>query len=719
MPVPDADETRALDGGSEPLEAVGPYRLLRRLGEGGMGEVWLAQQTEPIRRQVAVKILKAGMDSARVIARFQAERQTLALMDHPCIAKVFDAGMTRQGLPYFVMEYVRGESITAFCDRQKLPLAARLELFIQLCEGVQHAHQKGIIHRDLKPSNVLVALVDDRPVPRIIDFGIAKALAQPLSEGSLFTELGMLVGTPEYMSPEQAAFSSDVDTRSDVYALGLLLYELLVGRLPFDRETFRRGGLDDVRRTIQDTATPRPSTRLKTDAAEVDTVAANRQMPPAKLAGALRGDLDWIVMKALEKERARRYATANALAMDVRRHRDHEPVSAGPPSATYRLSKFAARHRAAVAAFSAVAILIVVFAGVMALQARRIARERDRANQEAAAATQISNFLVGLFTVSDPGEARGQTLTAREILDRGSAQVESTLRDQPRMQARLGATIGRVYSGLGMYVDAQRLLERALDTQRRLAGDDDLETLTTQNELANVLWYRGQYAAAEPLYGDVVRRRTAILGLDHPDTLRTRFDLASLYLLQKRWQDFERIGLDTLARQRRVLGNSHTDTIGSLNSVQYMYFQTGRYAEAEPVAAEVLAARQHTLGNDHPDTLGALHNLATIVDALGRDAEAERLYLRARDLKRRVLGDEHPDTCRTLYRLAGLYLKQHRYVEAEPAALAAYQGFNSRLGPANALTVQSVEQIASIYDATGRAQQAREWRAKVAMPGAR
>ena len=579
MESSNGDATRTLASAVGTAITFGPYRLHQRLGEGGMGEVWLAQQTEPVRRQVAIKILKAGMDSTRVISRFEAERQTLAVMDHPCIAKVLDAGPTPQGRPYFAMEYVRGESITAFCDRTRLALRDRLELFIQLCEGVQHAHQKGIIHRDLKPSNVLVTLVNDRPVPRIIDFGIAKAMAQPLMDGLSFTELGVLVGTPEYMSPEQASMSADIDTRSDVYSLGLLLYELLVGQLPFDRETLRRGGLDEIRRTIHELDAPRPSTRLKaTDSHDLQAVAANRQVAPARLPGILRGDLDWIAMKALEKDRARRYATANALAMDIRRYLDNEPVSAGPPTAVYRLGKFARRHRAGVAAGLSLVALLLVFAVLMTMQARRIARERDRANKEAAAATQISNFLVGLFKVSDPGQARGQSLTAREILDRGSAQVESTLRDQPQLQARLEGTIGRVYTGLGLYDDAQRLLERALNTQRRVAGDDDNETLTTKNELANVLWYRGQYAEAEPLYADVVRRRIATLGPDHPDTLRAQFDFASLYLVQRRWSEFERIGLDTLARQRRVLGTDHPDTIGSLNSVQYLYFQTGRYA---------------------------------------------------------------------------------------------------------------------------------------------
>jgi eukaryotic-like serine/threonine-protein kinase len=714
MKAPDEDLTRTLSGEREAAIVLGPYRLHQRLGEGGMGEVWLAQQAEPVRRQVAVKILKAGMDSARVIARFEAERQTLAVMDHPCIAKVLDAGTTTGGRPYFVMEYVRGESIIAFCDRTRLSLRARLELFIQLCEGIQHAHHKGIIHRDLKPSNVLVCLVDDRPVPRIIDFGIAKAMAQPFHDGSLFTELGILVGTPEYMSPEQASMSADVDTRSDVYSLGVLLYELLTGRLPFSRDTFRRGGLDDIRRTIQEAEAPRPSTCVKAAAGDLQTIAANRQIAAAKLPGMLRGDLDWITMKALEKDRVRRYATANALAMDVRHYLEHEPVSAGPPTAMYRARKFAARHRAAMAAISSVAALLVMFAVVMALQARRIARERDRANQEAATARQVSDFLVGLFKVSDPSEARGNSLTAREILERGSGQIEKGLHDQPAVQAKLQATIGRVYTGLGLYAEAQPLLEHALGTQRRVSGED-LETLATAHDLANVYWYRGNFAEAEPLYRAVIQQRARILGENHPDTLRASFDLASIFLSRQEWGEFERLAQDTLKRQRRALGDTHLDTVASVNNLEVFYYRRGRFADAEPLAVEVFQTRRRVLGDDHPDTLRALHNLATLEAALGHYAEAERLYLEGIEKKRRILGPEHPDTCRTYFRLSEMYLTQGRFNDAESAALSAYRGFASRLGSQHADTRQTIEQLAAIYEATSRPADAATWRAKLAV----
>ena len=679
-----------------------------------MGEVWLAQQVEPVQRQVAVKVIKAGMDSARVVARFEAERQALALMDHPAIAKVLEAGTTPEGRLYFAMEYVRGESITTYCDRQRLPVSERLELFIQLCDGVQHAHQKGIIHRDLKPSNVLVSITDDRPVPRIIDFGIAKAVAQPLTDHSLFTELGTFIGTPEYMSPEQAEMTPlDVDTRSDVYSLGLLLYELLVGTLPFDRQALRQAGLDEIRRTIRETDAPRPSTRVTQQGVDAEQTAAQRQTQPAKLGSLLRGDLDWITIKALEKDRTRRYATANALAMDLRRHLANEPVLAGPPSAAYRTSKFVRRHRGGVAAAATLVILLAVFAVVMTIQARRIARERDRANQEAATARQVSDFLAGLFKASDPSEARGNTLTAREILSRGALQLEGSLRDQPQVQARLKATIGTVYTGLALYTDAERFLTQAFETQKRVLGADDRETLTTADALADAYWHLGRFDAAEVLYKDTVQRRARVLGEDHADTLATNYDLASTYLAMKRWDEYERLGPAILAKQRRVLGDTHAGTLGSLNLAQYFYYSRGRYAEAQPIALEALEGNRRLYGDDHPETLGAQHNVATILDALGNYAEAERLYLKNIELKRRVIGPEHPDTCATYERLSSMYRKQQRYEESESAALAAYQGYLKMRGPDHKSTRGVVEQIAKLYAAMGRPNDAAQWRAKL------
>src|SRR6059036_3181669 len=332
----------------KPGDKIGRYKLLQQIGEGGCGVVYMAEQTEPVRRRVALKVIKLGVDTKQVIARYEAQRQALALLDHPNIAKVLDAGATETGRPYFVMELVRGIKITEFCDEKTVPPADRLKLFTQVCQAIQHAHQKGIIHRDIKPSNILVTLHDGVPVPKVIDFGIAKATTgQPLTDKTVYTAFEQFIGTPAYMSPEQAELTGlDIDTRSDIYALGVLLYELLTGKTPFDSKRLVEAGFDEIRRIIREEDPPRPSTRLHTlPAAEQTTAAKQRQSEPPKLFGLIRGDLDWIVMKTLEKDRNRRYETANGLARDVQHYLADEPVLACPPSAWYRLRKFARRNK--------------------------------------------------------------------------------------------------------------------------------------------------------------------------------------------------------------------------------------------------------------------------------------------------------------------------------------------------------------------------------------
>jgi non-specific serine/threonine protein kinase/serine/threonine-protein kinase len=714
----DPELTQASQATAPSKETIGPYRLLQLVGEGGMGEVWLAEQTRPVHRQVALKVIKAGMDTAQVIARFEAERQALALMDHPGIARVFDAGATPQGRPYFVMEYVRGESITSYVTRHKLSIPDRIALFIQICEGVQHAHQKGIIHRDLKPSNLLIALQSDRPVPKIIDFGVAKAMTHSLTERTLYTELGALVGTPEYMSPEQAELSGvDIDTRTDVYALGVVLYELLTGMLPFEATWLREKGLDEIRRTIREVDPPKPSTKVRTSADSVGRSTASADA--GRLASQLRGDLDWITMKVLEKDRTRRYATVGDLSADLQRHLDTEPVLASPPSTVYRLEKFVRRNRIAVLAAAAVFMLLMAFGATMAVQARRIARERDRANTEASRASreaetakQISDFMVGLFEVSDPSEARGTSLTAREVLDKGAKRLKE-LGAQPQVQARLQRTIGNVYVGLGLYDDANIQLQAALATQRRTLGNDAEDTVGTTHALANLYWYQGRYADAEPLYLTVIERRRRLLGLDHPDTLRAQYDLASLYTMLKRWDKQEPLARATLEAQERVLGADHPDTIATLNEIQGLYVAQRRYGEAEQLAHRVLDGLRRSLGENHVDTIRARGNVANLLAKAKRFAEAEALFLETLEQKRRVQGDAHPDVSITENRLADMYLVQGRYSEAESLVLAAYDRNLKSLGPDAGATKQQISQLVQLYSAWGKSDKAAEWRAKL------
>ena len=705
-------ETHRAFGSSD--GTIGPYRLLESLGEGGMGKVWLAEQTHPLRRHVALKIIKAGMDTAQVVARFEAERQALALMDHPAIARVFDACSTVYGKPYFAMEYVRGESLTAYCDRQRLTIRQRLELFAQVCDGVQHAHQKGIIHRDLKPSNILVTQLDDRPVPKIIDFGVAKATSQPLTEQTMYTSFGGFVGTPEYMSPEQArAGGVDIDTRTDVYALGVVLYELLTGALPFDRQTLKDKSIDEIRRTIRESDPARPSTRITQLAAASTEVAHTRSAEPYLLRRLLRGDLDWITMKALEKDRSRRYDTAAGLANDVRRHLRNEPVLAGPPNAVYRTRKFVRRHPLGVGAAATFVLLLVALAVTMTIQAQRIARERDRANWEAATAKQVSDFVIGLFRVSDPSELKGNTLTAREILESGVANIERDLVGQPEIQARIMVTMGTIYTNLGLYDRAERLLDHAVTTDRRVLGADHIATLTAVNALANVYWFQGNYSQAEPLYLEVIDRRSRVLGEEHPDTLRAQDDLASLYAQQKRFDEAERLVQRTLEVQRRLFGQEHPDTNLSLNILGAVYYAQKRYAEAEPISKQALHISRRVLGEQHPETLIELHNLATIYDKLHRYDQAEPIYLQVIELKRRVLGMPHPKTVVSVRALASMYQSQRRFAEAESLLTATLEVLAATPGVDIPRTHALLVQLESLYDAWGKPGRIAEWRARL------
>ena len=355
-------------------QAIGPYKLLQKIGEGGMGVVYMAQQNHPVERRVALKIIRTGMDTAQVIARFEHERQALALMDHPNITRVLDVGATANGLPYFAMELVHGVPITKYCDQEQLNIDERIQLLIPVCQAVQHAHQKGIVHRDIKPSNVLVALYDGRPVPKVIDFGVAKATAQRLTERTMFTELGQIIGTMEYMAPEQAESNNlDIDTRADIYSLGVLLYELLTGAPPFTAQELRSAGLAGMLRMVKEVEPIKPSTKI-TSNDDTPSVAANRRLEPRRLANLVRGELDWISMKCLEKDRARRYETANGLASDLERYLSNEPVLACPPTTRYRLRKFIRKHRALLAAVAAFVLLLTAASIISTWQAFRASR---------------------------------------------------------------------------------------------------------------------------------------------------------------------------------------------------------------------------------------------------------------------------------------------------------------------------------------------------------
>ena len=685
--------------------AIGPYRLLQRIGEGGMAEVWLAEQTTPLHRRVAVKLIKEGMDSKAMIARFESERQALALMDHPAIARVFDAGTTPEDRPYFVMEYVCGLPITEYCDRNRLNIRDRLELFTQVCGGVQHAHQKAIIHRDLKPSNVLVTLQDDKPVPKIIDFGVAKAMAHRLTDKTMFTELGVLVGTLEYMSPEQTDLTGNIDTRTDVYSLGLILYELLVGALPFEAKERRRAGIEEILRRIREDDPLRPSARASALGDASAPAARNRKTDPNTLKRQLEGDLDWIVLKALEKDRTRRYGSPSEFADEIGRHLRHEPVLASPPSVFYRTRKFVRRHRFGVSVAAGLLALLVGFAVSMTVEAQRIARERDRANREAEVSRRVKEFMTGLFQISNPTEARGNTITAREILDRGAKQIDTELRGQPQTEAELMDTMGRVYSSLGLYSQAAGLLERAVLTRKRVLGPDHADTLASMDAVAYVYWHQLRDNEAEKLYREALQLLRRKLGTDRPESIEALNNLGRMMVQQHRSDAIPVLG-EALERARRALGPDHRVTVHSTIYLAMAYSNGGRHQEAETLFREGLAADRRMLGPDHPETAQAMGNLALVLANSKQYAEAEKLYREALELDTRLLGPDHLFTLTALNGLGWANLEQHHFEEAGRNLHEALSKERRVLGENNQYTAGTMENLADLAALLGKREEA-------------
>ncbi len=734
-PLPAADEasTRSSSPGftrSLP-DRIGPYKILDFLGEGGMGSVYLAEQEQPIQRKVALKVVKLGMDTKEVIARFESERQALAMMNHPNIAQVHSAGMTEQGTPYFVMEHVAGVSITDYCDKHRLSTRERLEIFISVCQAIQHAHQKGIIHRDIKPSNVLVAVQDGKPVPKIIDFGVAKATNQRLTEKTVFTQQGHLIGTPEYMSPEQAEMTGlDVDTTTDIYSLGVLLYQLLVGALPFDTGTMRRAGYDEIRRMIREVDPPKPTTRLSSLGQSAQGIAERRHTDVASLAKDLRGDLEWVTMKAMEKDRTRRYASSSELAADIERHLKSEPVLACPPSSVYHVRKFVRRHRMGVGIAAASMLVLIAFAVTTAVQARRIARERDRANREAsranleaAAAVQVADFLTSLFRVSDPSEARGRALTALEVLDKGAARIRTDLTRNPILQARLLFTMGDVYRNLGALDRAEQLLEQTvsirqnilepdapdtlrassllgviydlegksdvaektltsvLEKERRVLGENHPNTLKTLANLANLYDSQGHYDKAFPMMQDVFERRQKTLGADHLETLASEYNLAIAMYRRQNFPGAERLLEEAASSFSRVAGTDHPYTLMAKDMLSQVYLERKRLRDSRRIREEVYEVRLRVLGPDHMDTLGTKLGLADIARRERRFAEAETLFRETLAAQIRVLGPDHADALATRVSLAAMLSDEGRFVEAERLWRDTLPRMQRTLGP--------------------------------------
>jgi serine/threonine protein kinase/tetratricopeptide (TPR) repeat protein len=687
-----------------PEVRIGPYTLVEKLGEGGMGTVWVADQTKPVRRRVALKVIKAGMDTQEILQRFEAERQALALMNHPNIATVLDAGTSEAGLPYFVMELVKGVPITKYCDEVQSSISQRLRLFVAVCHAIQHAHQKGVLHRDIKPANVLVSTGDVGPVPKVIDFGVAKALHKRLTERPMYTEVGQFVGTLEYMSPEQAELTTwDIDTRSDVYALGVLLYVLLTGSTPIEAATLRSAPFSETLRLIREVDPDKPSVRLARSGESLAGLSAARRSDPTHLGRELRGELDWIVMKALEKDRARRYESASALARDVERHLQHEPVEACPPTRRYRLGKFLRRHRVEAVSAAAGLALLVAAAAVSTWQAVRA----TQAERTAAAVSEfLQNDLLGQADLANqPGEGPGRDpdVKVRTLLDRAAQAIEGEFPEEPLTEAAIRLTIGKAYRALGQYPEGQRQLERSVELYAARLGADHPITLGSKSSLAYLYGAQGRFDLAEPLSEEVVRGRTARLGADHPDTLVSKNNLAQVYRSEKKLEQAEPLYLEVVRADTATLGADHRETLRAKTNLAALYRDQRRYHEAEALYREVLQAQTRKLGVDHPDTLVSKNGLAAAYRGSGRNDEAEALFREVVEARTAKLGGDHPDTLTTKNNLALVYQAKGRYDLAEPLFREVVEASRRKLGEAHPDTVLRMRNLALCLEESRRA----------------
>ncbi|MGI8980660.1 MAG: tetratricopeptide repeat protein [Pirellulaceae bacterium] len=732
----------------KPGTQIGPYKLLQQIGEGGMGVVYMAEQSEPVQRKVALKVIKPGMDSRQVIARFEAERQALAMMDHVNIARVLDAGTTGvrcqdsgvrnqesagltpdpclltpgSGRPYFVMELVKGVPITQYCDEHHLTPRQRLELLLPVCQAIQHAHQKGIIHRDIKPTNILVAEYDQQVVPKVIDFGVAKATSQPLTEKTMFTGFGQLVGTLEYMSPEQAKLNQlDIDTRSDIYSLGVLMYELLTGGTPFDKVRLRSAGWDEMLRIIREEEPLKPSTKLSCSET-LPSVAANRSMERSRLSRTIRGELDWIVMKALEKDRNRRYETATGFARDLQRYLANEPVQACPPSAGYRLRKFVRRNRGPVLAASLV--LLALMAGISgttwgmirAEQARRDAvaaqaaeaeraagerRAKEEAQRRLAQLETGTEILASLFQDLDPIVAEKAGVTSRNLLSRRLGEVAPQLEGEavgdPLVVARLQHLVGISLRELRHLEKAEAVLVKACRTRERLLGADDLDTVATKHHLAALYREQGKYAPAETLFKEVLAIRTARLGADDLETLNTKHHLAWLYYAQKKYTLVETLCKEVVPIRTLKLGADNLETVATKHLLAVQYGEQSKYDLAEPLFQQVLAIRTAKLGADHQDTLSAKIRLVRLYRSQSKYALAEPLLAEIAAIHTAKLGADDRDTLHSQSELAGLYRDWGKYDLAEPLYKQILAVRITKQGGDDMGTLYSQYNLATVY----------------------
>ncbi len=692
-----------------PPERIGPFQILHVIGEGGFAMVYLAQQEEPLRRQVALKVLKPGLDTRATLARFETERQALAVMNHVGIARIYDAGATEQGRPYFVLEFVDGEPITEYCDRRELDNRARLELFATVCDAVHHAHQKGVIHRDLKPSNILVTKEDGRPQPKVIDFGIAKATTPEIADRTLVTQDGQIIGTPEYMSPEQAGFGpGDVDTRTDIYSLGVVLYELLTGVPPFSRETLRQAGFAEIQRIIREVDPPRPSTRLGTLGDDSIQVARRRRAEPRTLVRQLRGDLDWVVLKAMEKDRERRYGSPAELARDIQGHLRDEPLLARPPSAVYRLRKFSRRNKVALGMTAALVLGLVGLSTGVTIALVEANRQQERltaaltdTQQARDEADAVTDFLTDMLGAAQP-YAGGRDVTVRAVLDSTAAGLDAALGDRPLVATRVRRTIGVTYTELGLFAAAESLLKRARVDHEHLLGPDHPQSLRSAAELGDLYLKQDRHQDAAEIYRDLVERHRRVHGPAHALTLAAMNQLGITLEDLNRYADAETLLVRCWEFAQESLDPDSPTYLTYASNLANLYGETGRPAAAEPLLREVLASRIRMRGEDHPEVQEAWNNLAMVYADNGRYQECIPFLARAHELQDRALGPGHPEALLARNNLAAMHAQVFDWVAAETLYTTGVRLARAQRGGGERVTQHLINNLGYLYLQSGR-----------------
>ena len=721
---------------------IDKFTLSKEIGQGGMGRVFVAHQSDPVKRQVALKVIKKGLNSKEVIARFEAERQALALMDHPNIARILDGGSTADGQPYFVMEYVKGQPLTDYCDAKRLGLNERLGLFVDICNAVQHAHQKGIIHRDLKPSNILVAEYDGVAVPKVIDFGLAKALDSQklLTEQTLATHFGQVVGTFKYMSPEQADSETiDIDTRTDIYALGVILYELLTGKTPLDQQSFKDKALLKVLELIRDHEPQRPSTKLSSLEKAVTTVSEQRQTDPGRLSQILRGDLDWVVMKALDKERHRRYESASSFGDDIQRFLDSEPVLARPPSTAYKIRKFVGKNRGLVASVATIVVLLVggiVGTSWFAIKAnnaaknelaqRKVAEEKeaeavtqknkaDQAKDEAEAsakrANEVLKIVSGSFKSTNPNEGANADMTAKEVLINAQKSMEtSELDDLGKIE--LLETLSTSFRGLGEKDLLLKTSQQQLNITKKNFGEDHLQTTNAMNNLGNGYFHNGQNDKALGLFEKVVEIRKEKLGMGNQDTLGSMMNLANALEGLGRLDEALTTREQVLAASREHFGGQHNATLTAINNLAASYSRKGDAKKASELINELVKGSEALFGADHPKTLTALQNLGIDYAKQGNFPKAIETLEIVNQRQAKKLGADHPDTLAGQAQLSTIYYVSGNLAKALELGEENLRLTREKLGNEHPETIFSMRNLANIYNRTGKKQRAIEIRSE-------